>query len=145
MRDLLNNVHLKRALSPVSVADNTPQVSQEIDLRGYNSVFFAILIGSVADADATFAVTMTESDTAGSGHTAVAADDLVGATASATALANAGFQFDDDNEVRKIGYRGAKRYVILTITPTGNASAALLAALAVLGCPAISPPINPPV
>ena len=47
--------------------------------------------------------------------------------------AAAGFQFDDDNETRKIGYVGNKRYVRLTITPANNASAALIAAVALLG------------
>jgi hypothetical protein len=55
------------------------------------------------------------------------------------------FQFDDDNETRKLGYKGNKRYTRLTITPVGNASAALLAAVAVLGHPQIAPTANPPV
>jgi hypothetical protein len=56
----------------------------------------------------------------------------------------AGFQFDDDNECRKIGYRGSKRYVRLTITPANNASAAVLSAVALLGRPARHPTANPP-
>ncbi len=56
---------------------------------------------------------------------AVADADLLGTESAA------GFQFDDDNETRKIGYRGSKRYVRLTITPTGNTSAALIAAVAI--------------
>jgi hypothetical protein len=53
--------------------------------------------------------------------------------------AEAGFQFDDDDEVRKIGYRGDKRYVRLTITPSGNTGDAPLAALAILGGPKLAP------
>ena len=36
----------------------------------------------------------------------------------------AAFQFEDDNETRKLGYIGAKRYTRLTITPVNHASAA---------------------
>jgi len=50
----------------------------------------------------------------------------------------------DDNECRKLGYKGSKRYTRLTITPVANASAALLAAVAVLGHPAVAPTANPP-
>jgi hypothetical protein len=140
MKDLMNNVHLARAISPVSVSDNTAQASQWVDRRGYDSLFFAIALGSIADADVTFAVTMDESDASdGSGSNSVAAVDILGTTTLA------GFQFDDDNEPRKVGYLGIKRYVRMTITPTGNASAALLSAVAVLGHPALAPTANAPI
>lgn len=140
MKDLFNHVHLVRAISPVSVADNTAQVSQIIDRRGFDSVTFAILTGSLADADATFAVLLEESDDSGmSGAVAVPDAELLGTEALA------GFQFDDDNETRKLGYVGNKRYLRLTITPASNASAGLLAAVAILGHPALMPTANPPV
>lgn len=140
MRDMMNSIHPVRAISPVSVSDTTAAVSQIIDTRGYDSLTFVILTGSIADADATFAVLVEHDDAAGFG-TAVAVpdDDLVGTEVLAA------FQFDDDNETRKIGYRGNKRYVRLTITPAANASAALIAAVAVLGHPAQAPTANPPV
>lgn len=140
MKDLFNHVHLVRALSPVSVADNTAQVSQIIDRRGFDSAMFAILTGSLPDADATFTVLLEESDDAGfAGSNAVADTDLLGTEALA------GFQFDDDNEVRKLGYAGGRRYLRLTITPVNNASASLLAVVAVLGHPALMPTANPPI
>lgn len=133
MRDLISNLQVKRALSPVSVADNTAQVSQIIDRQGYDSLAFLIATGSLADADATFAVLMEEGDVANLSDAAAVADaDMVSQSSSAPETA-AGFQFDDDNEVRKIGYIGNKRYVRLTITPSANASAALLAVIAILG------------
>lgn len=132
-KDLVNNFEIRRAISPVSVADTTPSVSQIIDMQGLSAVMFGILTGSIADADATFAVLLEESDDSGfSTSNAVADADLVGTEALA------GFQFDDDNETRKIGYKGSKRYVRLTITPTANASAALIAAFALCE-PALKP------
>lgn len=141
MRDLHNNIHVARAISPVSVSDTTAQVSQIIDRQGYQSLEFLIAIGSVADADATFVVLVEDGDDS----------DLVddgAAVTDANLLGTevlAGFQYDDDNEVRKIGYIGDKRYVRLTITPVNNASAAVIAAVAVLGHPNYTPTINPPV
>lgn len=140
MRDLMNNVHPIRAISPVSVADNTAQVSQIIDRQGYDSLTFLIATGSLADADATFTVLVEDGDAANlSDAAAVSDDELIGTEALAS------FQFDDDNETRKIGYIGNKRYVRLTITPAGNASAGLLAAIALLGHPHYAPTPNPPV
>lgn len=139
MRDLMNNIHLARAIAPVSVSDNTAQVSQIIDRKGYDSLTFAILAGSLADADVTFTALVEEGDAANlSDAVAVADADLIGTEVLAS------FQFDDDNEPRKIGYRGMKRYVRLTITPANNASAALVSAIAILGHPALAPTINPP-
>lgn len=140
MRDLHNNIDVRRVISPVSVADTTAQVGQIIDRQGYHSLEYVIATGSIADADATFAVLLEESDDSGmSGATAVADADLIGTEALA------GFQFDDDNETRKLGYKGHKRYTRLTITPSANASAALLSAVAVLGHPDSAPTANPPV
>ena len=127
MRDMYSHLEFRRAISPVSVADNTAQVSQIIDRQGYDALVFSILTGSVADADATFVVLVEHGNDSGLSDAAAVPDsDLNGTEALA------GFQFDDDNETRKIGYVGNKRYVRLTITPAANASAALLAAVAVL-------------
>jgi L-rhamnose isomerase len=143
MRDLISNIQVKRALSPVSVADNTAQVSQIIDRQGFDSLSFLILIGAVADADTTFAVLVEEGDASNLSDAAAVADaDLISQLYGTAPETAAGFQFDDDNEVRKIGYRGTKRYVRLTITPANNASAALLAAVALLGHPEHAPVIQ---
>lgn len=140
MKDLMNKIHVLRAISPVSVADNTAQVSQIIDRHGYESVTFAIATGSLADADATFTVLVEEGDAANLSDAAAVADaDLLGTEALA------GFTFGDDDETRKIGYIGSKRYTRLTITPAANAAAAVIAAVAILGHPQIVPTPNPPV
>ncbi|HEU4752058.1 MAG TPA: hypothetical protein VFU47_03040 [Armatimonadota bacterium] len=134
MRDLHNNIDVRRAISPVSVADNTAQVSQIIDRQGYEALEFAIATGSLGDADATFTVLVEDGDQANLSDAAAVADtDLLGTEAEA------GFTFADDDKTRRIGYVGGKRYVRLTITPVNNAAAALISAVAILGCPAIRP------
>ena len=140
MKDLFNQIHPLCVISPVSVADTTAQVGQIIDKRGFESLTYVIATGSIADADATFTVLLEESNAANLSDAAAVADaDLLGTEALAA------FQYDDDNETRKLGYIGSKRYTRLTITPVNNASAAVLSAVAILGNPAIAPTANPPV
>lgn len=140
MKDLMNLIDVKRVISPVSVADTTAQVGQIIDRKGFDGLTYLIALGSIADADATFTVLLEEGDAANLSDAAAVVDaDLIG-----TELL-AGFQFDDDNECRKLGYKGAKRYTRLTITPVANASAALFSAVAVLSGAQAKPTANPPV
>jgi hypothetical protein len=141
MRDQANNVQIKKVLAPVSgAADNTAQVGAIIDRQGYDALTYLILTGSVADADATFAVLLEEGDNSGLSDAAAVADaDMVSQTSGTAPETAAGFQFDDDNEVRKLGYIGNKRYTRLTITPANNTGAWLIAAAAVLSAPSVAP------
>ena len=134
MKDFHNRHAVVRAISPVSVADNTAQVSQIIDTQGFNSLEFAILLGSLADADATFAVTLEHGDQANLSDTvAVPSTQVLGT------LATASFDFSADDTTRKIGYGGNKRYVRLTITPANNSAAAVIAVCAILGSAHLNP------
>ena len=135
MRDLHNHIHAVRVLSPVATpADNTAQVGQIIDHRGFEGAEYLILTGAVPDADATFTVLLEESDAANmAGAVAVADADLIGTEAQA------GFIFSDDDKVKKLGYKGSMRYTRLTITPAANTSATLLAAVCVLSHPSQVP------
>lgn len=137
--DLMNDVDVKRGISPAAATtDNTAWVSEILDTRSYSAVAFLILIGALADSDATFTVLFEEGDDASlSDNSAVADADLIGTEALA------GFQFDDDNECRKIGYVGSKRYVRVTITPAGNTGNAFCAGCWI-GTPLDKPAANPP-
>jgi len=134
MRDLYNNLRVQRGISPLRITDNTAAVSQIIDLQGAQNVLFVIAAGTLADADATFAATLTAGDVSdlSDGAAVTSADDLLGT------LAGASFTFANDDTVRKIGYRGSKRCVRLTITPTGNTGNADIAAV-VLTSPRLLP------
>lgn len=138
MRDLMNNIHVP-AVAIGNALDNTPIVSPIVDVQGYDSLTFLIAAGTLADADATVTVLVEESDNSNmSSANAVADDDLIGTELLAA------FTFADDNEGRKIGYRGSKRYVRLTVTPAANASAFPCAIVPVLGHPAKAKTANPP-
>jgi hypothetical protein len=140
-REIHNQIHTVPLIAPVAArTDNTAIVSAIIDTANYNSCEFVLVTGTNTDTNATFAVTVDEGNDSGlSDASAVAAGQLVGT------LANASFTFADDVECRKIGYIGIKRYVRLTVTPSGNDSGNIfLAGVALLSGGASNPQANPP-
>lgn len=138
MRDIMNGLDLKRAVVPQAArTDNTAIVSTSCNLKGYDGCVLAINIGANTDANATFAVLIEDSDN-DSSYSAVSDDYLNGTEALA------GFQFDDDNELRKIGYLGIKQYVRATITPSGNDSGNIFVSAEWILRPLREPAANPP-
>ena len=135
-RDIHNNLHFVPLIVPVAArTDNTAVVSAIIDTSGYEACELVLVTGTNTDANVTFTV-LVEDGAAANLSDAIAVDDvfLIG-----TELA-AGFNFGDDNECRKIGYKGPKRYVRMTVTPAGNdAGNIFLAGVAVLGIPKVRP------
>lgn len=141
MFDLMNNIHPVVAAAPQVLTDDSSVVSGAIDLQGYESCTFVILLGTLADSDAEWTVTVKEGDTNSQGsHTAVADVDLIGTEALA------GFTYGADSECRKIGYKGGKRYVSIEVdNPTAiNSGNAPIAIVAILGHPHEAPTSNPP-
>jgi hypothetical protein len=138
MKDMMNAIHPVVAVAPYVATDNTAAVGSAIDRLGYDSATFVIATGTLADADATFAVLVEESDASGSGYEAVADGDLIGTEALAA------FTFAADGATRKIGYRGIKRYLRITVTPSANTGNAPLCVIALLGHPSRVPAANPP-
>jgi len=140
MQDLHNNTHPRRGISPAAaVADNTPFVSQIVDLAGHDAAEFVILTGSLADADATFATLVEHGDAANLSDAAAVPDDqLLGLENQAS------FAFGDDDKVFKIGLRTSKRYARVTITPAANSGNAFIAGVWILGHPRNAPTPNPP-
>jgi hypothetical protein len=135
MRDIASNILLKPLFLPkAAVTDNTAQLSAVIDTKGFGSLALGWVTGVLSDADATFGVVVSHGDvvddesppTTITDTAPVADSDLVGTEALA------GFTFADDGECRKIGYVGDKRFVQVTITPSGNAGNLFLAGIALL-------------
>lgn len=137
--DLFNRINLKKGIAPYDHATGDAAVSTEIiDMQGNSSLTFAIATGSLADADATFTVLVEEGDASNLSDAAAVADaDLLGTEALAS------FIFSDDGKCFKVGYKGMKRYVRLTITPATNTGAALLCVIAIV-TPRLQPAANPP-
>lgn len=129
MRDLHNRMKVVPAINPAARADNTLVTGADIDRLGYESLEFVIQTGSLPDADGTFTVEVQESDAGGgAGYTAVADQDLIGTEAQAS------FTFANDNSIRKIGYKGNKRFVRVNVQPANVAAGAeVFGAVAILG------------
>ena len=135
MQDLYNNLLPRRAISPAAaITNNTAQVSQIIDMQGFARCLFVILLGDLADADATFTVLVEDGDNSALTDAAAVVDAELNPTEAIT-----GFDFADDNDARRIEYKGSKRYVRLTITPVNNTGNAFIAAVALMGKPRHAP------
>jgi len=138
MRDMMNGLDLKRAISPQAArTDNTAIVSTVADLLGYDGAMLAINIGANTDADVTFVV-LIEDSANNSDYTAVADAYLTGTEALAA------FTFGDDNELRKIGYTGTQRYLRATITPADNGAGNIFVSAEWVLRPLRVPAANPP-
>lgn len=126
-RTLRENVLVVQAIPAQTIGVVTAINSDIIDTRGYGRTMFVANIGSITDNDASFTISIYDSDdSALSGSATVAAEYLIGTAALAS------WGSEDDNEVRSLEYIGLKRYVRLTITPSlfngsGSASISVLA------------------
>lgn len=130
MRDLYNNIDPRRAESPVAAAqtNDDPIVTEIIDMRGFKSMVWLIVLGTLADAAFTTVFLMEHGDDSGLSDNAAVPDSQMDPTEVIAA-----FDQDDDDSVRKIGYVGEKRYVRLTITPTDNTGNLPIAITALMG------------
>lgn len=131
-RDLHSNIKATPALNAQSIATNTTVNGAIIDTLGFESLEF--LIQSATITDGTFAPSLTEGSQANlSDGAAVAAADMIGTVAAATFIAT------DDNVTKKLGYKGSKRYVRLSLTSTGVTTGGAMSGTAVLGDPHHAP------
>ncbi|URN85866.1 hypothetical protein [Acetobacterium wieringae] len=133
MKDLYNNIKVMNALDTKAIASNTTTAGEIIDLKGFDSLAFIFQTGTITDGDYTLLIQEgDESDLSDAG--AVADDDLLGTEAAASFTADT-----DDNAVSKIGYRGNKRYVRISVISTNVTTGGTVGAIAVLGHPSIAP------
>lgn len=140
MRDLMNHINPKRGISPqIQTNLDTAIVSQILDTQGLKSATFVLLTGGLTDANATFTVLAEEGDNSAlSDNTAIADANLLGTELLATPL------FSDDDKCFKIGFIDTKRYIRVTVTPSGNNSGDVNIAGVWLTEPQLAPAVNPP-
>lgn len=124
-KDLYSNFAAVQALASASTSAAGDGLT--IDLKGFQSALFLVNVGAITGAgDFTFKV--QESDQAGAGFADAAAADVIG-MAPATMAASTAY---------KLGYRGKKRFIRLSVTKTGGTSIQM-GAVAILGHPHIAP------
>ena len=136
MRDQSTEIKISQLFPPTTITNaNTATVSSIIDRAGFDSLTLAIVMGTLTDANATSTVLVEDGDNSALSD-AAAVDDkyLIGTEAGAAPT------FSDDNKVAKIGYKGPKRYVRVTLTPVANDAGAFpFAGVAILGKPGTAP------
>lgn len=139
MHDLHNNIKAVRSIAPITVGTTgTGRTGKIVDTLGYRSVEAILSYGAITATGATITPTMLEGDTTGA-MTSVADADLIGTEAAAGIAAGtprtSGVNM---NVTKKLGYRGAKRYVQLNVKSTVTAGTPISAEV-VMGNPAHAP------
>lgn len=132
-KDLHNNIKVVNVVTPAAVGTTGiagGKLSSAIDRKGYSSLEFTWHSGASASVADTITPVVYEGDTTNGSFTSVANADLLGTEAAIT-LTTGG-------QVKKIGYKGDKRYVKLRLYGTGTATA-IVAATAQLSTPESAP------
>jgi hypothetical protein len=123
---------------PAAISDNATLSTTEIDTLGWSEMTVIVALGATDIAMA--ALSVTQSDTAGSGHAAITG--LVWGTSTnidgtTSALPSA----TDDNlfQVAQIDLKGKKRYIDVTATTGDGAAGSFVTILGILSRPQVSP------
>jgi len=143
MHDLHNNSRALRVISPVAVGTTgTGQTGKVIDRQGFGGVEFLCSYGAITATGAVFTATVKEGDVTGT-LTSVADGDLIGtellAGVAAAATRTSGVS---RNVVKRVGYKGNKRYVNCSIKSTATAGT-IISCTAMLYSPSVMPAPNP--
>lgn len=141
--DLQSNVKAMLSIAAVAAGATGTTAGKIIDRRGYGGVEFLIGYGAISTTGSAVAVVVKEGDVTGT-LTSVADVDLVGTEALAGVAAGTPKTSGvSQNVVKRIGYKGVKRYVQLSFTNSGTTSAGLVWSDALLFNPEIAPVSNP--
>ena len=142
MNDLHNNAKQRLAIIPAAIGANATKTGNIIDRQGYAGVEFYVSYGSVATTGSIVTLVLKEGDVTGT-LISVADGDMLGTEALASLLAGARVAGTGKEVSKRLGYRGAKRYVQLSAVQTGTTSVGAISAVAVLHNPANAPIANP--
>ena len=127
--DLHHKIAALIALASAAIATDTTTDGIIIDTAGYTALSFLLTSGTVTDG--AYVVSMQHGDDSGLSD---AAD-----VPAAGILGDADFALADDDEVKRIGYIGSKRYVRLKIVSTATTTGGIFSAAAVLAGAAHQP------
>lgn len=105
MRDLKSKIDIIQSIPPA--VHSTTQTGTGVDLQGFDSAVAEVSTG--ADVGSTHAPVLEESDVLGSGYTAVAVADLLGAFSADIGAAS----------IERVGYKGNKRFIRVVVTTSG--------------------------
>ena len=140
--DMHNNVDQLRVIGPVAIGANATKTGKIIDRQGYGGIEFICSYGAIVTTGTIDTLVCFEGDVTGT-MTSVADADLLGTEALASRLAGATTSGTGQNVVKRLGYKGNKRYVRVDAVGTGTTSVGCVGVAAVLFNPALAPVANP--
>jgi hypothetical protein len=140
--DLHSNIKQVVAVLPTVLGPTGAIAGAIIDRRGYGGVEFLPVYGAVTTTGTIVTAILKEGDVTGT-LTSVADADMIGTEALASLLAGARTAGTGKEVAKRLGYKGSKRYVQLTLDGTGTTSAGVVAAVAVMFNPTVAPISNP--
>lgn len=122
MEDFYSSVNSQRAIKPVAIGTTgTGQTGKVIDRKGYiGATRFDIAYGEITATNAVYTVTVKDGDVTGT-LASVADADLIGTEAAAVPGTGARASGTTKNVVKKIAYKGGKRYVQVNVKSTVTA------------------------
>lgn len=131
-KDLHNNITAERSISPAAAPTaNGTTTGQIIDGDGYDSVEHIAMTGVVTDGTFTGHLYAGDASNMSDEVEVTDAAELIGTVPV--------FAAADDNVVKRVGYRGNKRYTRLKFVQAGATSGGFIASVAVKGHPKIAP------
>jgi hypothetical protein len=141
--DMHNNVKVLRVISPITAGTTgTGRTGVVIDRQAYGGVEFIASYGTITATNATHTLTILEGDVT-SAMTSVADADLLGTEALASVLAATPRTSGVSKNVSKrVGYKGAKRYVQAKVVPTVTAACPISVDVLLFN-PNVAPVSNP--
>lgn len=142
LKDMHNCTRGKLAVNPVALGATGAITGLVIDRQGYGGVEFLTTYGSITTTGTDVAVIVKEGDVTGT-LTSVADADLIGTEALAALAAGARVAGTGKEVVKRVGYKGNKRYVSLSFNHTGTTSVGIVGAAAILHSAYIAPTSNP--
>lgn len=148
MHDIIHNIEVTQVAAPQTILASAV-TSGDIDTQGQGTLAVAALLGSFGEtlsASKRVDLKIEHADDDGTGAPAAYAACTDADVDGASGLAAGVFAVIDANAKASrryvIGYRGGKRFVKVTATPTGLASGGSLALLALAGNSAQKPVDN---
>ncbi len=123
-KDIHDNAKISPALEPQVIDSDTNTDGEILDVQGFDSLEIAVQTGELADGAFACALYHGDDDALGDAALVLAADLIGDAPA---------FDDTESNTAKKVGYKGAKRYVRLRVASTGTTDGGILSAMAVQG------------
>lgn len=131
MFDAHNDILQKVALNTGTINSDTTTAGNILDILGYEALEFIIQSGNLTAG--TFTPLIEHGDEPAMGDAEAVPDSQLLGTEAAAAFASG-----DDNEAKRIGYRGSKRYVRLSLVSAGSADG-VIGATAILSRGQVNP------